>query len=215
MNKPPCGLFLDLDGTLADSLPVMRRVYDQFLNDQGRTGSDEEFAALNGPPLSEIVRILKNRYRLPESEPLLSNRYWQNIEAAYDAVQPKPGAEIVLKQATQRGRVVAVVTSSQNRLAQHWLRKTGLIEWISLVVGGDQVKRGKPAPDPYLLALEKSGCKRDGTLVVEDSKTGALSGIQAGLSTFVVHPDPQTINLQEWPAPCRFVQGLEQMEVFL
>src|SRR5688572_8005467 len=52
-------LLLDFDGTLADSLGVMRSVYDQFLLSHDKEPSDAEFESLNGPPLFEVVRRLK------------------------------------------------------------------------------------------------------------------------------------------------------------
>lgn len=53
------GLFLDLDGTLADSMPVMRETYFRFLARRGAQGSQEEFDSLAGRPLSDISVILK------------------------------------------------------------------------------------------------------------------------------------------------------------
>jgi beta-phosphoglucomutase-like phosphatase (HAD superfamily) len=53
MLKPPdrSGLFIDLDGTLADSLGVLRRVYFLFLREFDQEGSDAEFDRLNGPKI--------------------------------------------------------------------------------------------------------------------------------------------------------------------
>src|SRR5271166_2066937 len=64
MPTPPDrrGLFLDLDGTLADSLGVLRRVYFCFLREFNQEGSDAEFDRLNGPKLSEIVGALQKKY---------------------------------------------------------------------------------------------------------------------------------------------------------
>jgi beta-phosphoglucomutase-like phosphatase (HAD superfamily) len=48
MLSKPRGMFLDMDGTLADSVSVLRRVYFRFLEKSGCVGSDTEFDALNG-----------------------------------------------------------------------------------------------------------------------------------------------------------------------
>jgi phosphoglycolate phosphatase-like HAD superfamily hydrolase len=52
------GLFLDLDGTLADSLSLMRANYDRLLARHDRQGSDAEFDRMNGPPLSLVSQEL-------------------------------------------------------------------------------------------------------------------------------------------------------------
>jgi phosphoglycolate phosphatase-like HAD superfamily hydrolase len=70
MPTPPDrrGLFLDLDGTLADSLGVLRRSYFRFLREFNQEGSDAEFDRLNGPKLSEIIGTLQREYHLPRSQ---------------------------------------------------------------------------------------------------------------------------------------------------
>jgi hypothetical protein len=55
----PAAILIDLDGTLADSLLVMREAYRLFLDDFQVHGTDDEFSSLNGPPLVEVVRRLK------------------------------------------------------------------------------------------------------------------------------------------------------------
>ena len=71
MTKGRPGLFLDLDGTLADSLGVMREIYERFLAEFGRAGSPEEFDRLNGPSLSDVLEILKrDHYLTPSADEL-------------------------------------------------------------------------------------------------------------------------------------------------
>ena len=53
------GLFLDLDGTLADSLTALKNVYYSFLAAFGASGNEVEFQRLNGPPLGEIIERLR------------------------------------------------------------------------------------------------------------------------------------------------------------
>ena len=59
------GLFLDLDGTLADSLTALKNVYHSFLAAFGASGDEVEFQRLNGPPLGEIIERLRMTHKLP------------------------------------------------------------------------------------------------------------------------------------------------------
>jgi mannitol-1-/sugar-/sorbitol-6-phosphatase len=113
-----------------------------------------------------------------------------------------------LEQAHKLGWCCVVVTSSQSALAQQWLQKTGLAPWISSIIGGEEVTKGKPDPEPYLLALAKNGCLAEESLAVEDSILGARSAILAGLPTFVrgaaSHGD-------DWPDGVTFIDHLDRL----
>lgn len=177
------GLFLDLDGTLADSLPVMRLAYAAFLNRFGKTGSDAEFDRLNGPPLADIVATLSETHRLPLPADQLIAVYRDTIRSAYEDVSPRAGAEELLQTATGLGLRICVVTSNSDDLAWTWLRHVGLKEMVGAVVAGNEVSRGKPHPQPYLLALAKTSCLAEESLAVEDSIMGVQSALAAGIQT--------------------------------
>jgi len=175
------GLFLDLDGTLADSLPVLQGVYRSFLGHFGIQGNDAEFQKINGPPLRQVVSILREARALDEPLEVLYELYLSLLVDAHHAVRPAAGAEAVLALAKQRGWVVTVVTSSPSAQTKLWLERENLHRYVDGVVGGDDVPRGKPAPDPYRLALGRSGCRPEVSFAVEDSLQGGLSACGAGL----------------------------------
>jgi HAD superfamily hydrolase (TIGR01509 family) len=199
------GLLLDLDGTLADSVPALRAVYFAFLAELGATGTDAEFARLNGPPLAKIIQLLKDAHDLRDEPAVLLSRYSDMIARAHQTAPPAGGASELLLEARTRGWKIAVVTSSTRRAAWDWLDRSGLSDRVDAVVGGDEVANGKPAPDPYVLALSRLECAAAASLAVEDSRLGAMSAVGAGLSTWVVAaPTDRT----GWPAEVGFVSGL-------
>jgi len=61
-------ILFDLDGTPADSMPALYAAFCKFLDDYGIAGTKEAFDALNGPPLPEIIRVLKNTHELSAAE---------------------------------------------------------------------------------------------------------------------------------------------------
>ncbi|MGL5143632.1 MAG: HAD hydrolase-like protein, partial [Acinetobacter junii] len=69
------GIFFDFDGTLVQNLESMFHVYSLFLSRRGEPASKIEFEKLNGPPLIEVVRCLKEWRNLPESNQLLLAEY--------------------------------------------------------------------------------------------------------------------------------------------
>lgn len=181
-------LLLDLDGTLADSLGVMRDAYDRFLDLYGCEGTDEEFDALNGPPLAEVVRQLKDRRRLEGSHEDLLAQYRALLDAVYSEVPAAPGAEALLHEARSAGWATAVVTSAPSTLARTWLRAAGIETLIDEVVGGDMVTRGKPHPDAYLVAVAAVKAAPRRSLAVEDSSQGVAAALAAGIPTLLYRP---------------------------
>ncbi len=83
--------------------------------------------------------------------------------------------------------VLAVVSSSSCAEIEPMLEAGGLRHFFQTVVGGENVKRHKPAPDPYLLAAERLALRAP--LVVEDSAAGLAAGRAAGFEVLAIqHP---------------------------
>jgi beta-phosphoglucomutase len=182
----PEAVFVDLDGTLADSLRVMRQVYDQFLGQYGLQGSDSEFAALNGPPLTAVVRQLAITHKLTGDHAALLNGYSSIIDEAYLRVTPAADAADFLIKARDLRCTVAIVTSNSSARTATWLAQVNLAQFVDFVVSGDDVVNGKPHPEPYLLASRRAGCSIAKIVAVEDSIQGARSAVAAGLRTYVL-----------------------------
>ena len=204
------GLFLDLDGTLADSLPVLRGVFDRFLAAHGHQGTEAGFAAVDGPVLTAIVASLKDTYGLVPEVAELEDVYVGFIHDAYDAVPPAPGARALVTRARRAGWRIAVVTSGREDIAGRWLERTGLAADVDLLVGAGSVARHKPDPEPYRYAVERTGCAARLSVAVEDSPRGIAAAHGAGLTVFALrsplHPTA------EFPAGVHPVDGLLQVE---
>jgi len=186
MESVQTGLLIDLDGTLANNLSIMRQVYGRFLAKYGHNGSDAEFAALNGPPLLDVVTSLVRTYGLPEQLETAHHVYCGFLKEAYRDVQPNTGAETLLQQAQSLGLRIAVVTSSEGILANGWLNQVGFGRYVDVVIGAGDALRGKPDPAPYQLALERMECQAESSFAVEDSNAGCRAALAAGLRTFML-----------------------------
>jgi HAD superfamily hydrolase (TIGR01509 family) len=205
-TKTRRALLLDLDGTLADSLGVMKTAYRRFMTGEGLTPTDAEFDRLNGPPIAECVRIVKATHGLAASHGELLARYQALVEDVYGSVPPSEGARALLKAAKARGWTVGVVTSNGEDRTRAWLARAGLDGLVDVVVGGEAVARGKPAPDPYLAALKRAGCAAEDARAVEDSPLGAEAALAAGIPTLALLHGPN--KTARWPAGVVFVTSL-------
>lgn len=176
-------LLLDFDGTLADSLPAMQRVYDRFVTDLGGVPTAAEFERLNGPPLRDVVESLcaTHQQRQHNHEDIAA--YLAHIEEELVRTRPTEGARLLLERAQTCGIRCGLVTSGKADLVAKWLNANGLSDLCPVVVSGDDVKEGKPSPAPYLLAVDRLGIRADEALAIEDSLAGVAAATSAGIPT--------------------------------
>lgn len=176
-------LLLDFDGTLADSLPALRQLYERFVSDLGGEPSAEEFEALNGPPLRRVVEALCVTHQQRPSCDEDVKLYQQLL--AEEMLRVAPAAEVgaLFDAADERGIQCAIVTSNRADLVAAWIEANGLSRRCGVIVSGEEVREGKPSPEPYLLALKRLGLRPEQALAIEDSRSGVSSATAAGIRT--------------------------------
>jgi HAD superfamily hydrolase (TIGR01509 family) len=82
--------------------------------------------------------------------------------------------------------VMGIVTSSQKQHFELIHRSTGLLKYFDFVIANGDYQRSKPDPQPYLIAIERSGFDKDECIAVEDSERGLKSAIAAGVRCLIV-----------------------------
>lgn len=189
-------LFVDLDGTLVDSLPALKGAYRDFVEAHGGAPSDEEFNRWNGPALPAIVTGLAESHRLKGVHDDLLADYERRMAAAYERdARLMPGAVELLQWARRESLHVAVVTACRTDLAGAVLSRLGLAEGVAAVLGGDSVATGKPAPDLYLSALKRIGVSPEYVVAIEDSPSGIRAACAANLRCLGVACERPTAEL--------------------
>ncbi len=118
-------------------------------------------------------------------------------EIEENGVPLKPGAKECLAWLKENGYRTAIATSSSKALAQSYLQKTGMADLFDVVVSGQDLEHGKPAPDVFLHAAKEAGAQPKACVVVEDSFNGVRAGHAAGMITVmipdVIQPDEEMI----------------------
>jgi HAD superfamily hydrolase (TIGR01509 family) len=117
----------------------------------------------------------------------------REIEYAYidqHGVPTKPGLESVLNWLDMQAFPRAVATSSAQATAHRLLQAAGVKPWFDIIVGGDDVAHGKPAPDVFLLAAKHLGVAPSDCVVLEDSSAGIRAAHHAGMTSILI-PDLQ------------------------
>jgi HAD superfamily hydrolase (TIGR01509 family) len=180
-------VIFDMDGVLVDSEPFGFEALRRVMAGHGLPYSEAENAEFLGRTTLESCRILKARYRLPESEEALAGRY---VEAMLELIGrgpiPMAGVPEVLERVRASGHRMALASSAEPRVIHANLNALSLGPLFEAVVSGTQVARGKPAPDVFLAAAERLAVSPAHCLVVEDSRNGLLAAKAAGMRCAVV-----------------------------
>ncbi len=170
-------VLFDMDGTLIDSTPAVRRSWDAWADEHGLTPADLE--GHHGIPSAGVVRRV-----LPDHlhDTAISRINELELADVHDIVV-LPGAAEAL--AALVGARNAIATSCTMPLARTRIEAAGLRP-PSVLVTADDVEHGKPAPDPYLEAARRLGVAPTDCLVVEDAPAGLASARAAGCRTLAV-----------------------------
>ncbi len=188
-------VLIDLDGTLAQSLPFLKQSYFDFLFQHGCQGSDEEFQELSGPSLSQIIGILKDRHCLDSLTEELYENYLAHLTRHYSlSVTPFPGAASLLDFLSRQGLRLSLVTSAPRSLAAAFLVRHAFDSFFEEIVSGEDVATSKPDPAVYELALTKLGLPPGAAIAIEDSRSGVQAASSAGLDVIAVHLPPEMHN---------------------
>ena len=173
MTEITCGaLLFDLDGVLIDSTPAVIRVWTQWAMAHGFDPAEVVRTAHGRPSISTI------REYLPHGDHEAENRVVESGEIAdLNGVVPLPGARELLE-ALPPDRWT-IVTSCTRQLGTTRLGAAGLPIPPRLVTC-DDVKNGKPDPEPYLKGASLLGVAAKDCIVVEDAPAGIRAGKAAG-----------------------------------
>ena len=180
---PPAAVLWDMDGTLVDTEPHWIAAETALLGRYGASWTHEQALSLVGNALPESGRVLaahleaETGVRLDPAA-VVAELVEAVVAQVSAAVVWRPGAVELLEALAGAGVPCALVTMSYRSLAETVARV--LPGAFAVVVAGDEVERGKPAPDPYLRAAELLGVDPARCVVLEDSPTGIASGEAAG-----------------------------------
>lgn len=185
----------DMDGTLVDSSAAVHVAWGEFAERHG-LDAPELLAHVHGVRAVDTVRrFVPSADVVAETERLLA----REIELV-DRVTAIPGAVELLAALPAAGVPTAIVTSAPRDLALVRLAAAG-VPVPEVFVTGEDVARGKPAPDGYLLAAERLGADPARCLVFEDADAGIRSGLAAGATVVVVGglPSDAAVGLDRIP----------------
>lgn len=185
---------IDMDGTLLDSMPSHARAWQRMVSELGVKCDLDEFFGYEGMTgAATIDLIFRRELGRPATDEEKVELYAR--KTGYFNELPRvpvmPGAARMLATFMERGIQRVLVTGSGQkstigRLAEEF---PGAFEEGMMVTSRD-VSRGKPDPEPYLLAMSKAGVEPSEAMVVENAPLGVKAGAASGAFTVAVTTGP-------------------------
>lgn len=179
------GYIFDCDGTLTDNMPLHYRAWSRAMRDFGGQFPEELFYSWGGRPTLVITEDLNKRYGLkmdPEEVVRHKEKYYLEM---IPQVQPlKPVVEFVHR---FHGKAkLAVASGGHRHLVESTLKALGILSLFDVIVAVEDYQRGKPDPEPFLLAAQRMGVAPADCLVFEDSPIGIQAAEAAGMQSVLV-----------------------------
>ncbi|MGH7805143.1 MAG: HAD family hydrolase [Candidatus Binatia bacterium] len=183
----PTAILLDLDGTIADSIPIFYALSCEVFEVAGIPApSFEAHRAAMAEPGSPIDRLFPADFpdRAAFFAKLYQERWTGWLERYEREAQPIPGACDALRTLRRAGLSLAIVTSSLGALS--FLDRWAIRELFVTIVQRGDVEKIKPDPEPLVLALRRLERAASAALHVGDSPLDAIAGVAAGTPTIGV-----------------------------
>ncbi len=170
-----------MDGLLIDSEPLWELAERDFLSAHGRTFSHEIACKTTGLRLDELMPAMRKYYDFKGDDIVLGRELLDFLFRHFEnGIPVLPGAQAALAMASKQAPT-ALASSSTRRVIDHVLDLCKWSGFFRAVCSGEEVARGKPAPDVFLLAAQRLGVAPCDCLVFEDSLNGVRAAKAAGM----------------------------------
>lgn len=200
MGREMSAVVFDMDGVIFDSERLILDCWEKISVQYGIEGIREAFMPCIGTNTARTKEIVSAYYgkdfpfeKFKKETSLLFHKV-----ADESGLPVKKGVRELLDYLRERDIPTALASSTRLAAVEEELRQAGLYGYFKAVMGGDQLKHSKPAPDIYLMTCEKLGVRPGEAYAIEDSYNGIRSSYDAGMKPIMV-PDllPATEEMRE------------------
>ena len=178
----PEAVLLDMDGLLLDTEKVAQRAFFSSCERVDFSCHIDDYAQLTGHGSVLRDKLLANILPKDIDIKAFNQHWWESFHHILSEEVPvKKGAMEFLEYVYSQDIKIVVATSSFTESAEMLLSRAKLRPFIGLIVGGDQVKNAKPAPDIYLKAASSVNVPVQNCMAFEDSDVGTMAAHAAGI----------------------------------
>jgi len=187
LKTRPQAIIFDMDGVIVDSMPYHFIAWYEALRPWGVRVSCFEVYAQEGERWETTLKGLLKREKIKPTRKVLKAIFTlrQKIFKRYFKRYIFHGAYELLVDLRKQGFILGLVTGSPLNEIKRIL-PVKLLRLFTAIVAGNQVKNGKPHPEPYLRAAGLLKLKPETCLVIENAPFGIISAKRAGMPCIAV-----------------------------
>ena len=193
-QNPPTirAVVFDLDGIISNTEDLYQEAGETVLRRRGKTYDAALREKMMGRPVADSIRIMIECHSLtdlPETLICECADVLQDLIAT--SLAPMPGVVRLVDELHASNIPIAVATSATRDYADRVLTQLKLKQRFRFILTAEDIHRGKPNPEIYLLAAKQLGLAPSQIMVLEDSANGCRAGVDSGAFTVAV-PNRQT-----------------------
>ena len=189
LSKAPFAVIFDMDGVLLDTENIAKQCWKSAAETVGWEDWEKTYLGVVGNPM-DVQQAAMNETLGEEGGTRFREVIREHFREGFSGgpLPVKTGAEEVLSLLHENGIPLAVASSTIEEIVRRNLTDTDLLHYFDKVIGGDQIRNGKPAPDIFLKAAEVLDRPPEECYVIEDSFHGIRAAHYAGCHPVMV-PD--------------------------
>lgn len=180
----------DMDGVIFDSERAVMQCWKEVASRHNIPDIEKAILACTGTTMVRTREIMLNLYGADFPYDEYARESSAIFHSRYDGgrLPMKQGVKELLTFLKERGKKIALASSTRQQVVTDELRDAGIIEYFDRIICGDMVSRSKPAPDIFLKACEELNISPSDSYAIEDSYNGIRAAHAGGLHPIMV-PD--------------------------
>lgn len=185
---PLKAIIFDFDGVLADTMQIHLESEQRIFEKLGLKISKGELAEFFGMKVSEFIKtVLKEKGLKGDWRELLKEKYAVMEELIEQkGVKAIPSIVEFVKKVKRKNLRLAIASGSRKKFINSVLKKIGLMDCFQVVLGEEDVQKGKPNAEIFLKCAELLGVKPGECLVIEDAENGIIAAKKAGMKVIAL-----------------------------
>ena len=199
MNAPIAVIF-DMDGTLVATTELDFLAWQKLFSEYNVHITFEQYFPLLGMKSADMVKHFLKLEGDNAADALFAKMQYFDELVDEKGIELFPNTELILSHLESNNIPLALATSSRQRKMRRIMNDTGLAHFFQIMVTGEEIVHGKPAPDIFLLAAKRLNIDPSSCLVVEDAVNGVIAAKAAGMKCIAVsntHPH-HDLSMADW-----------------
>lgn len=180
----------DMDGVIFDSERAVMNCWLELAQKYDIKDIEKPYFACVGTTMTRTREIMLETYGedFPYDEYARESSLMYHEKYDGGKLPMKPGVMELLSYLKEKGKKIALASSTRRETVTNQLRWAGIIDYFDVIICGDMVARSKPAPDIFLKACQELGVSPENTYAIEDSYNG-IRAAHAGQLRPIMVPD--------------------------